>query len=340
MNFAAFSTSVVEKAAKFGARRATCSRHSPRVLFRQDNDPATGATPMSKLSFSSPRCTAALAAVALIAGSGMVGLASGPTAAATAGPLTVGPARQLTDTPPDAGHGSGQNGAGAYGWASSNWSGYAVQTTAASPFRTASGTWTVPAVHRPNKGNEGFSATWVGLDGFFNSQATLIQTGTEEDYYSGSGHYAAWWTSSSEGYAEQVITGGCSRGGANCGVVSPGDTMTATVTTDGSIRLVDDAAGHAWTFTTTIDGYAGDGLSAEWIMEAPSSRSKTLPLPNYGQTTFDHGTVNGRPSNLAAGDGGYMVQRGGIVSIPSSPDSDTDGFAIAYGSTAPSAPGS
>jgi hypothetical protein len=35
-----------------------------------------------------------------------------------------------------------------------------------------------------------------------------------------------------------------------------------------------------------------------------------------------------------------MVQRAGIVSIPSGPDADTDGFAIAYESTPPSVPGS
>ena len=39
--------------------------------------------------------------------------------------------------------------------------------------------------HRPT------SSAWIGVDGFNNSN--LIQTGTEEDYYSGAAHYNAWW---------------------------------------------------------------------------------------------------------------------------------------------------
>jgi hypothetical protein len=35
-----------------------------------------------------------------------------------------------------------------------------------------------------------------------------------------------------------------------------------------------------------------------------------------------------------------MVQKRVQVSTPSSPDGDTDGFNMAYGSTAPAAPGS
>ena len=36
-----------------------------------------------------------------------------------------------------------------------------------------------------------YSATWVGVDGYSNS--SLIQTGTEQDYYCGAAHYSAWW---------------------------------------------------------------------------------------------------------------------------------------------------
>jgi hypothetical protein len=179
----------------------------------------------------------------------------------------------------------------------------------------------------------------VGLDGFFNSPNALIQTGTEQDFYSGGGHYNAWWTSSAQGYQEQAITGGCSSGETNCGVVAPGDKMTATVGLDGKIQMIDGSASHGWTFGTGI-AYSGPGLSAEWVMEAPSSTFGTLPLANYGQTTFDPGYVNGGNPNLVTGDGGYLVQGGSIRSIPSVADHDTDGFAIAYGSTAPPAPGS
>ena len=56
--------------------------------------------------------------------------------------------------------------------------------------------------------------------------------------------------------------------------------------------------------------------------------------------TFDPGTANGANPNLAAADGGVMVQRNHQVSTPSVPDGDTDGFNMAYGSTAPAPPGS
>jgi len=36
--------------------------------------------------------------------------------------------------------------------------------------------------------------------------------------------------------------------------------------------------------------------------------------------------------------GGVLIQKGKVVSIPSDVDSDNDGFAMTYGSTAPSAP--
>jgi hypothetical protein len=61
-------------------------------------------------------------------------------------------------------------------------------------------------------------------------------------------------------------------------------------------------------------------------------------LANYGHTTFDPGTVNGANPGLTASDGGVMVQKRVQVSTPSNPDSDTDGFNIAYGASAPAPP--
>ncbi len=71
------------------------------------------------------------------------------------------------------------------GWASSNWSGYAKTGT----FTRATGSWVVPAAGPTH--NATYSSAWVGIDGFNNG--SLIQTGTESDYYNGSAHYAAWW---------------------------------------------------------------------------------------------------------------------------------------------------
>ena len=56
--------------------------------------------------------------------------------------------------------------------------------------------------------------------------------------------------------------------------------------------------------------------------------------------TFDPGTANGGNPGLTAADGGVMIQRNRQVSTPSVPDGDTDGFNMAYGRSAPPAPGS
>jgi Peptidase A4 family len=92
---------------------------------------------------------------------------------------------------------------------------------------------------------------------------------------------------------------------------------------------------------STVQTYTGPQTSAEWIEEAPSVGGRIAPLANYGQTTFDPGTlVNGINPGLTASDGGVMIQKGIQVSTDSNPDSDTDGFNMAYGATAPSPPAS
>lgn len=205
------------------------------------------------------------------------------------------------------------------GWASSNWSGYAVT---GSGYHAVTATWVVPAVTASPSAT--YSADWVGIDGFNNS--SLIQTGTESDYYNGSAHYDVWWEILPA--AETVIPSIA---------VKPGDTVSASIT---------KGSGSAWTITiadgsqhfSTIQTYTGPQTSAEWIEEAPSIGGRVAPLANYRGATFDPGTVNGANPNLTARDGGVMVQKRAQVSTPSSPDSDTDGFNMAFGPTAPAPP--
>lgn len=210
----------------------------------------------------------------------------------------------------------------AAGWSSSNWSGYAVS---GSSFTSVTGHWTVPAVSPSRKAT--YSSDWVGIDGFNNS--SLIQTGTESDYYNGSAHYDAWWEILPA--AETVIPSIS---------VQPGDVMTASVTqglgSTWTITIIDSRGGS---FTTT-QTYTGPQTSAEWIEEAPTVGGRVAPLAHYGLATFDPGTVNGGNPLLTASDGGVMVQKGSQVSTPSNPDFDTDGFNAAYGSAAPSPPAS
>ena len=209
------------------------------------------------------------------------------------------------------------------GWSSSNWSGYAIT---GGTYGSITGTWTVPSVQASKKAT--YSSSWIGIDGFNNSN--LIQTGTEQDYYSGSVHYGAWWEILPA--AETVITGM---------TIHPGDSMSASIQNLGSgqwsISLKDVTTGQSF---STQQAYSGPGSSAEWIQEAPTVGGRVATLAKYSETPFDPGTVNGVSPNLVASDGGVMVQNGTQVSTPSNPDSDTDGFNMLYGSAVPTPPAS
>jgi hypothetical protein len=211
----------------------------------------------------------------------------------------------------------------AAGWSASNWSGYAKSGN----YTSATAQWVVPSVS-PTHGSS-YSSAWVGIDGFNNSD--LIQTGTESDYYNGSAHYDAWWEILPA--AETPISSFA---------VHPGDVMTATIT---------KGSGSSWTITikdvtsggsfTTTQNYTGPGTSVEWIEEAPTVGGRVATLAHYSSPdTFDPGTANGAGPGLTAADSGIMVQKRTQVSTPSNPDSDADGFNMAYGSSAPAPPGS
>jgi hypothetical protein len=168
----------------------------------------------------------------------------------------------------------------------------------------------------------------VGIDGFNNT--SLIQTGTEQDYYSGSAHYAAWWEIL-PAPATFIVTM----------TVHAGDLFTASIArgTAGlwTISIKDVTSGQS---SSTTQAYAGPLTSAEWIQEAPTVNGRLAHLAHYGLATFDPGTANGATPSLVSANGGKMIQGGKTVSTPSTPDSDADGFNAHYGATAPSPPSS
>lgn len=241
------------------------------------------------------------------------------TSAVVHAPRIVVPVEQ--NPHPGGGHGGG--GGVASGWASSNWSGYAVT---GGPYTSVTGTWIVPAVAPSRRST--YSSSWVGIDGF--SDSSLIQTGTEQDFVNGAARYYAWWEILPA--PETVIT---------ALAVYPGDLMRASIAEGSSgswtIAITDATRGESF---TTTQSYSGPRSSAEWIEEAPTVGGHVATLANYGQTTFDPGTANGTNPGLVAADGGVMIQHGAQVSTPSVPDSDTDGFNVAYGPTSPPAPSS
>jgi hypothetical protein len=176
-----------------------------------------------------------------------------------------------------------------------------------------------------------YSATWTGIDGFQNN--SLIQAGTEQDYYNHSPHYFAWWTTSGLGFAPQPVF-----------TVSPNDQINVSIhqispgTWD--VSIADTTNRQSFDPMEPVS-YSGPLTSAEWIEEAPTKGGQVAALANYGSATFDHGTANGSRPGLTASNDGVMVSRHGQqISTPSTPDGDADGFTVQYGATQPSPPSS
>ncbi len=174
---------------------------------------------------------------------------------------------------------SGSSGSGgtaaANATTSTNWSGYAVQSTNGS-VTAVSGTWTVPSV----TGGVGYSAVWVGIDGYQSS--TVEQIGTEQDT-SGDGDYA-WY----EMYPGDSVN-------ISSLAISAGNSITASVVYSGgsfTLTLTDNTTGKS--FTTQQSGSKLQRSSAEWIVEAPWSGG-VLPLADFSTVAFTSAstTING-----------------------------------------------
>jgi hypothetical protein len=226
------------------------------------------------------------------------------------------------------------------GSGSANWSGYAKN---GGPFTSISGEWTVPWAAA---NVDGQSSTWIGIDGHTNDN--LIQTGTHQDYSSGflgsaigsGSEYYAWWEVLPD--EEQRFPNPVSPGDQMIGILSmngnssPGSPMTFLI-------FLMNVTQH-WTATKTVN-YSGELDSAEWIMEAPMNCVFILgcseaTLANYGSVTFDSfDTVNSGSPTFTPADSITMVRANNVVSSPSFPDADGDGFSLAYGALPPGPPG-
>jgi hypothetical protein len=214
-------------------------------------------------------------------------------------------------------------------WTSLNWSGYAVTGTR---ITNVVGTWRVPVVETPTKKAElkknAYSSSWVGIDGYNNDD--LIQAGTEQDWLHGTKFYQAWWEILPA--AETPIT---------TIAVHPGDAMVVSIAEGASARwtitLTDTTTHQSFTITRTYDG---PRTSAEWIQEAPTIGRKVANLAADTNVIFDLGSVNGANPGLTTDDAGAMYKGETRISTPSAPNPDRNGFAVAFGSTAPAAPSS
>jgi hypothetical protein len=221
-----------------------------------------------------------------------------------------------------------------------SWSGYVAP---GGPFASAVGSWTVPTVY----GDAGqYSATWVGIDG--DGSNTLIQTGTAQFYsngflglFGGGPSYYAWY---------QVVPADAVTIPKP---VSPGDRIDAFVMYGGQGLPTPGVAAdwyiymnnetQNWFYTTKVS-YAGPVNSAEWIEEAPTYcgwfSCSVQKLADYGSVTFDgEDYLNSASPNFKTDQQWEISQYSNVVSIPSDPDADHDGFTLSYGSFQPPPPG-
>jgi hypothetical protein len=160
---------------------------------------------------------------------------------------------------------------------STNWAGYSAT---GGTFTKVSATWKQPTA--TCTAATAYSSFWVGLDG--DGTNTVEQIGTDADCSGGKPVYYAWYEMYPKFPVNLSLT------------IRPGDTLSASVTTDGTgsftLTIRDTTSGRS--FTTVQKLRRAKLGSAEVIAEAPSSGS-VLPLANFGSVGFSAATVNGQP---------------------------------------------
>jgi hypothetical protein len=172
---------------------------------------------------------------------------------------------------------------------STNWSGYAVQSTAKS-VSTVTGSWVVPSV---TGSGTSYSSDWVGIDGY--NSSTVEQIGTDSDLVNGHAVYYAWYEVYPQ-WSVQIPTSQMS--------IMAGDAMTASVqyvSGNNFLLTITDTTRNE-TFSTTQSAPGAARSSAEWVVEAPSSNSGVLPLANFGTASFTaaSATINGATGSIGS----------------------------------------
>ena len=122
---------------------------------------------------------------------------------------------------------------------STNWSGYADDSSAGNTYTTVTASWTEPTVTCSGRATS-LAAFWVGIDGY--SSGSVEQDGTLAECYCGGVYYYTWW----EMYPSNAIQ-------VVGSTLSPGDTITASVARSGSsyTLTVTDSSRSADSFSTT-----------------------------------------------------------------------------------------
>ena len=182
-----------------------------------------------------------------------------------------------------------------------NWSGY-VDTGPTGTFTSVNGDWTVPTL-TCNSGTNAYASAWIGIDGYGSS--TVEQDGIEADCNQNNvASYYAWY----EMYGDPAVYNGdeVELKPASGYPVSPGDTITASVSVSGSswTLSINDSA---WSspYSTSISFSGASKASAEWIVERPEVCSPSClltSLADFGSVTFTSATAtdNGTGGSISA----------------------------------------
>jgi hypothetical protein len=261
---------------------------------------------------------------------------------------------------------------------STNWSGYAVAETAKNSVSAVSGSWNVPKVSA--KSTSGYSADWVGIDGY--SSNTVEQLGTEEDTaytatHDGTPQYYAWiemypgpsWIISGTVEPGDAISATVQFVGSsytrytaqgNAAGVFTGNTVTTTKTLNDNFQLTLNDSTQNWSFATiqSVANQSDQRNSADWIVEAPSGGS-VLPLANFGSVTFTSAmaTINGVAGSIGSNPAAVLNKQGNptssgwvamdminkhkqLLDATSVLDAAGSSFTVDFGSKTPAAPNS
>ncbi|HTV46854.1 MAG TPA: G1 family glutamic endopeptidase [Phycisphaerae bacterium] len=208
--------------------------------------------------------------------------------------------------------------------ASSNWSGYADVASSGQTFSNVSGDWTVPTI--ASNSSSGYSAFWLGLDGF--SSSTVEQIGVSADKVGGSVDYYAWYEMYPS-YSYEIPL-----------AINPGNAISADVSYLGNnkydLSLDDLSTGKDYSTTQTMSG--GKRSSAEWVAEAPSDGYGILPLDNFGSVTFTDAsaTLNGVTGSISSfSNYDIDLEQPTIDATPSALTDDGTSFTITTSAVSP-----
>jgi hypothetical protein len=182
------------------------------------------------------------------------------------------------------------------------------------------GYWTVPTVSKPSEaaGTEGGwnSSSWIGLDGFSNSN-DVLQAGVQQRVNAnGTTGYYAWYewyapaVAGSPGYIYQTNI-------ANF-PIAPGQQVYCSVQysgkTAGVISFANEATGQHFSITLAPPPGANfSGSSYEWIMECPDYGPPHAALPKFTPVVFTTAVAcgaSGASANPATGDTLNMAYNG------------------------------